>query len=72
MGNKSWQPKKLPHVVAGNRLPCTRHSDIDYAMNNLTGKTAVPFSLHDSINHIHSLDDYRGSWLLMVFHRHLG
>jgi peroxiredoxin len=42
------------------------------AMNNLTGKPAIPFDLPDRDGHTHRLDDYRGSWLLMVFHRHLG
>jgi peroxiredoxin len=41
-------------------------------MNNLTGKPAPPFSLHDSNGVVHLLADFKGSWLLMVFHRHLG
>jgi peroxiredoxin len=41
-------------------------------MSDLTGKPAVPFNLRDSSGKIHLLEDYRGSWLLMVFHRHLG
>ena len=41
-------------------------------MLNLTGKPAVPFTLHDSAGRSHTLADYAGSWLLMVFHRHLG
>jgi peroxiredoxin len=39
---------------------------------NLAGKTAIPFSLRDAKGRMHSLDEYRGSWLLLVFHRHLG
>jgi len=33
---------------------------------------APPFALADVHGRIHSLDDYRGAWLLLVFHRHLG
>jgi peroxiredoxin len=41
-------------------------------MSILTGKQAIPFRLRDSGGKEHRLEDYRGSWLLMVFHRHLG
>lgn len=41
-------------------------------MNTLTGKSAVPFTLVDSEGKRHRLDDYKGGWLLLVFHRHLG
>lgn len=41
-------------------------------MKTLTGQPAVPFQLLDSEGHSHRLEDYHGSWLLMVFHRHLG
>lgn len=41
-------------------------------MNDLTGKPANPFHLRDSTGQRHNLEDYRGRWLLMVFHRHLG
>jgi len=41
-------------------------------MSDLTGKPAIPFRLRDSAGNEHCLEDYRGSWLLMVFHRHLG
>jgi peroxiredoxin len=36
------------------------------------GKPAIPFSLSDARGRIHRVEDYRGKWLLMVFHRHLG
>ena len=36
------------------------------------GEPAVPFSLIDANGARHSLDQYRGHWLLLVFHRHLG
>jgi len=41
-------------------------------MKNLEGKPAIFFSLYDVNGHTIRLDTYRGSWLLMVFHRHLG
>jgi len=41
-------------------------------MRNLSGQPAIPFALTDSNGQIHTLEEYRGSWLLMVFHRHLG
>lgn len=41
-------------------------------MNNLTGKPASDFKLTASDGTVHTLADYHGSWLLMVFHRHLG
>lgn len=41
-------------------------------MPNLTGKPAVPFTLSDSTGAPHRLEDYRGRWLLLMFHRHLG
>lgn len=41
-------------------------------MPTLTGKPALSFTLTDSTGHSHRLEDYRGHWLLLVFHRHLG
>jgi peroxiredoxin len=41
-------------------------------MRDLTGTAASPFSLHDINGVEHSLEDFHGNWLLMVFHRHLG
>jgi peroxiredoxin len=41
-------------------------------MRDLTGKPAQHFSIHDSNGTLHTLEEYQGSWLLMVFHRHLG
>jgi len=37
-----------------------------------TGKSAVPFELSDANGRLHRLADFRGHWLLLVFHRHLG
>jgi hypothetical protein len=39
---------------------------------DLTGKAAPPFALRDIDGRIHRLETYRGNWLLLVFHRHLG
>lgn len=41
-------------------------------MQDLTGKPAVPFCLHDSSGRERSLEEFRGHWLLLMFHRHLG
>jgi peroxiredoxin len=41
-------------------------------MKNRTGTTAATFELNDESDHVRRLEDYRGRWLLMVFHRHLG
>ena len=35
------------------------------------GRPAVPFALPDALGREHRLDDYRGQWLLLMFHRHL-
>jgi peroxiredoxin len=34
--------------------------------------TAVAFALEDTAGTVHSLEEFRGRSLLMVFHRHLG
>lgn len=41
-------------------------------MIDLTGKAAVPFELRDIDGRVYRLEDFRGTWLLIVFHRHLG
>ncbi|MEK6237348.1 MAG: peroxiredoxin family protein [Planctomycetales bacterium] len=41
-------------------------------MSALEGKAARPFEMQDAEGRVHRLEDYRGSWLLLVFHRHLG
>lgn len=41
-------------------------------MSDLVGQPAVPFALPDAEGRIRRLEDYRGGWLLIVFHRHLG
>ena len=33
---------------------------------------AVPFALPDATGAVHTLQEFRGHWLLLVFHRHLG
>ncbi len=41
-------------------------------MPNRVGQAAVDFELTDAQDAVHRLGDYAGSWLLLVFHRHLG
>lgn len=41
-------------------------------MQSGVGRLAVRFTLVDAQGRTHHLDDYRGHWLLLVFHRHLG
>lgn len=41
-------------------------------MTDLTGKPALPFALPGASGRVYRLEDYRGRWLLLVFHRHLG
>jgi hypothetical protein len=66
-GNRKYLQQNGKH-----RLPESNHSAIHTGMGNLSGQPAIPFSLTDSNDHVHTLEEYRGSWLLMVFHRHLG
>lgn len=35
------------------------------------GSSAVKFELPDGSGAIHSLEQFAGNWLLLVFHRHL-
>ncbi len=37
-----------------------------------SGLPAAPFRLPDATGTVHTLEEFRGHWLLMVFHRHLG
>ena len=41
------------------------------AQPDKAGFPAVPFAMTDTDGILHRLDEYAGSWLLMVFHRHL-
>lgn len=41
-------------------------------MHDRTGQRAVDFRLRDTTDGVHTLDEYHGAWLLLVFHRHLG
>jgi peroxiredoxin len=41
-------------------------------MNSQVGSPAVAFALEDTAGTVHRLEQFRGRWLLMVFHRHLG
>jgi len=40
-------------------------------MESEVGSTAIPFELKDIAGKAHRLEDYRGDWLLLMFHRHL-
>ena len=40
-------------------------------MKSTVGSPAVAFALEDTTGTVRRLDQYRGRWLLMVFHRHL-
>ncbi len=35
------------------------------------GAPAIPFELRDEHDNTHTLEQYAGNWLLLVFHRHL-
>ena len=41
-------------------------------MSGRVGKEAHDFVLTDASGEARCLADYRGRWLLLVFHRHLG
>ncbi len=41
-------------------------------MADNTGSPAADFELPDAAGVMHRLSRYAGSWLLVVFHRHLG
>ena len=41
-------------------------------MTSRVGSPAVAFTLEDSAGTVHRLEQFRGRWLLMVFHRPLG
>ena len=40
-------------------------------MLNLEGQTAIDFELNDLDGKRYRQEDFRGHWLLLVFHRHL-
>ncbi len=41
-------------------------------MPNREGSPAVEFELQDTQGNTHTLAEFSGRWLLLVFHRHLG
>lgn len=41
-------------------------------MANMEGSPAVDFELQDFEGKTHRLADFKGKWLLLAFHRHLG
>jgi hypothetical protein len=68
----SGRQPKISVLQGGELLARAQPFCYSYYMRNLTGQSAIPFSLADNSGQRHSLEEYRGSWLLMVFHRHLG
>ena len=58
------------HAGPAGAGPAARH--VEDEMTVEIGAPAVDFALEDTRGVIHRLDQYRGRWLLMVFHRHLG
>jgi peroxiredoxin len=52
----------LTEVISGRTLE---------RMSVSVGGPAVPFALPDATGELRRLDDWRGRWLLLVFHRHL-
>lgn len=51
----------------------SHRSDLEQSMfEQRTGRPAVDFELSDASGRSHHLSDFRGRWLLLVFHRHLG
>ena len=41
-------------------------------MEDRSGLPAADFALPDATGTVLTLEEFRGHWLLMVFHRHLG
>jgi peroxiredoxin len=41
-------------------------------MLNRENAPAVDFNLADTAENAHTLAEFKGRWLLLVFHRHLG
>jgi peroxiredoxin len=42
------------------------------AATHWLGHPAASLTLPDATGRTHRLEDYKGHWLLLVFHRHLG
>lgn len=57
---------------AWSRRKWEERSSKEFSVIDLTGMPAAPFEHRDSEGRSHRLETYRGSWLLLVFHRHLG
>lgn len=68
----TWSTCSCLPPPAASEEKCSDPNPKELIMIDLTGKPAVPFELWDIDGRIHRLEDYRGTWLLMVFHRHLG
>jgi len=69
---KSYTDRDRIRGRSGDRLQWEGEDPKESIVTDLTGKSAVPFELRDSTGRIHRLETYRGKWLLLVFHRHLG
>ena len=63
----------LSNLLSGHpTIRVLRYPDLAYTLSmTLLGKPSVPFCLRDAHGQEHSLDDYAGTWLLLVLHRHL-
>lgn len=62
------------YAIDGRHVPRRPNSTSGRAedgMNSDVGSPAVGFALEDTTGTVHRLEQYRGHWLLMVFHRHL-
>lgn len=58
--------------VAHHRLPEATVAAQHTAMTDRTGTVAADFELADADGRVRRLEDWRGRWLALVFHRHLG
>lgn len=67
-------PEQGPITIAGDVCLTNYFSTSIQAhlMTLLTNQLAPDFSLPAIDGQRHVLSDYRGRWLLLVFHRHLG
>lgn len=52
--------------------PRQNEKKVNLKKKHMIAQPAYPFRLSDMDGTLHTLADYQDSWLLMVFHRHLG
>ncbi len=62
----------LHFTPAGDFVVSEKKKFKRWLMTDLKGELAIPFKRCDSNGRTILLDSYKGNWLLMVFHRHLG